>query len=78
MYGKLKSVNPEEMMKDMDAMLDRIWDENLTDLINSFESVLKDALDKHAPEITKTLMTRKSNPWFTDEARSQKRLLRKM
>ena len=61
-----------------DAMQDRIQDENQTHLINSFESVLKDALDKHAPAITKILMTRKSNPWFTVEVRSQKRLLRKM
>ena len=59
-------------------MQDRIHDENLTDLINSFEVVLKDVLDKHSPAITETLMTRKSNPWFTDEVRSEKRLLRKM
>ena len=77
-YRKLRNINPEDMMKDIDAMQDRIQVEDLTDIINSFESVLKDALDKHVPAITKTLMTRKSNPWFTDEIRSQKRLLRKM
>ena len=44
------------MMKDIDAMQDRGQDESLTDLINSFESVLKDALDKHAATLTKTLM----------------------
>ena len=65
------------MMKDIDATQDMIQDEDLTDIINSLESVLKDALDKHALAITKTLTTRKSNPWFT-EVRSQKRLLRKM
>ena len=63
---------------DIDVMQGRIQEEHLTDLINSFESVLKDALYKHVPAITKTLMTRKSNPWFTDEFRSQKRLFRKM
>ena len=77
-YRKLKSVNLEEMMKDIDAIQHRLQDENLTGLINSFESVLKDALDKHAAAITKTLMTRKSNPWFTDEVRPQINLLRKM
>ena len=50
------------MMMDIGAMHDRIQDENVTDIINSFESVLKDAVDKHAPAISKTLMTRKSNP----------------
>ena len=63
-------------MKDIDAMQDMIQDDNLTDIINSLESVLKDTLDKHAPTIAKILTTRKSNPWFTEEARSQKRLLR--
>ena len=29
------------MMKDIDAMQDRIQDEDLTDIINSFESVLR-------------------------------------
>ena len=66
------------MMRDIDAMQDMIQDEDLTDIINSFESVLKDALDKYAPAIIKTKMTRKSNPWFTDEVRSQIRLFRKM
>ena len=66
------------MMKDIDTMQDMIQDEDLTDIINSFESVLKEALDKHVPAITKTLTTRKSNPWFTEEVRSQKRLLRQM
>ena len=76
-YRKLKDINPEDMMKDVDAIQDMIQDEDLTDIINSLESILKDALDKHAPAITKTLTTRKINHWFTADVRSQKRLLRK-
>ena len=78
MYRKLKNINPEDMIEDIDALQDMIQDEDITDIINSLESVLKDVLDKHAPAITKTLTTRKSNPWFTEEVRSQKRLLRKI
>ena len=76
-YRKLKNINPEDMMKDIDAMQDRIRDGDLSDIINSLNSVLKDALDKHAPVITKTLTTRKSNPWFTEEVRTQKSYLEK-
>ena len=47
-------------------------------MINSLKSVLTEALDKHAPATTKTLTTWKSNPWFTEEIRTQKRILRKM
>ena len=55
-YRNLKNINPEDMMKDIDAMQDRIQDGDLSDIINSLNSVLKDALDKHAPVITKTLI----------------------
>ena len=61
-YRKVKNINPEDMKKDIDARQDMIQDEDLTDTINSFESVLKDALDKHAPAMTKILTTRRSNP----------------
>ena len=77
-YRELKNINPEDMMKDIDAMQDRVQDGDLSDIINSLNSVLKDALDKHAPVITKTLTTRKSNPWFTEEVRTEKRLLVKV
>ena len=66
------------MMKDIDDMQDMIQDGDLSDMINSLKSVLIDALDKHALATTKTLTTRKSNPWFTEEIRTQKRILRKM
>ena len=76
-YRKLKDINPKDVMKDINAMQNMIQDEDLTDIIDSLESVFKDALDKHAPAITKALTTRKIDPWFTEEVRSQKRLLRK-
>ena len=65
-------------MKDIDDMQDMIQDGDLSDKIHSLESVLIDALDKHAPATTKTLTTKKSNPWFTEEIRTQKRILRKI
>ena len=36
------------MMKDIDAMQDMIQDGDLSDIINSLASVMKDALDKYA------------------------------
>ena len=77
-YRKLKNINSEDMMKDINAMQDLIQDDDLKDIINSPESVLKYVLDKHAPAITNILTARKRNPWFTEEVRSHKRLLKKM
>ena len=38
---------------------------------------MQSALDKNAPEITKNIVARKKVPWFTDEIREQKRIIRR-
>ena len=77
-YRKLSNINPEDMMKDTDDMHDMIQEGDLSNMINSLESVLTEALDKHAPATIKIVTARKSNPWYTEEVRTQKRILRKM
>ena len=65
-------------MKDIEDMQDMIQEGDLSNMINSLESVLTEALNKHALATTKTLTTRKSNPWYTEKIRTQRRILRKM
>ena len=65
------------MMKDIADMQDMIQDGDLSNMINSLKSVLTEPLDKHAPATTKTLTTRKGNPWYTEEIRTQKGYLGK-
>ena len=42
-------------------------------MVDELESKLLQALDKHAPEITKTVTVRHRLPWYTDKIKEQKR-----
>ena len=44
---------------------------SLDEGIDKYNSVLKNTLDKHVPEKTKTVKTRSPIPWFSDDIRSQ-------
>ena len=44
-------------------------------MIADLEKQLKSVLDRIAPERTKTILVRPTNPWFT-EVKTQKRLMR--
>ena len=52
-------------------------DQKLDELIRTFESNLKDALDKVAPEKTKKITSRRKQPWFGEQLKSQKQCIRK-
>ena len=45
--------------------------------MNAFNNHLKNALNDNAPEITKQLTVRKKVPWFTQEIREKKRIVRR-
>ena len=53
--------------------------ENLvySDLVRKFENNMKDALNTIAPEVTKMITFRHQNPWFTEELRTQKKIVRR-
>ena len=46
-------------------------------MVEWLESRLQTALDKHAPVKEKCITVRSSNPWFTDEIKEQKRIVRR-
>ena len=59
--------------------LDLLLLENLeyNDLIKTFEGNMKKALNIITPEITKTITVRHQNPLFTEELRTQKKIVRR-
>ena len=59
--------------------LDSLVLENLeyNDLVKKFDNNMKDALNIFAPEVTKTITVRHQNPWFTDDLRTQKKIVRR-
>ena len=50
---------------------------DLDSLIDQYESVLSELLDKHAPLITRRITCRPHAPWFDDELREAKRQVRR-
>ena len=49
---------------------------DLETMIADLEKQLKSVLDEIAPERTKFILVRPTNPWFTEEVKTQKRLMR--
>ena len=68
-YRKLKGINTTEFNKDiMDCFL-LFWDQpsSLSDHVQSYNMILSDALDKHAPEKTRCICDTHHQPWFNDQ-----------
>ena len=59
--------------------LDSLLLENLeyNVLVRKFKNNIKDALNTIAPEVTKMITVRHKNPWFTEELRIQKKIVRR-
>ena len=71
-YRKLKGINTTEFNKGiMDAFLFRDQPSSLSDHVQSYDTILSDALDKHAPEKTKRIRDTHHQPWFNDQNKAE-------
>ena len=50
---------------------------DLDELVLQYDSVVKDVLDKHAPEVLKTVILRPHAPWYSDTLRAAKQVKRR-
>ena len=46
-------------------------------MVQMLEENLSNALNKQAPEVTKVITERKKKPWFGDDLKQQKRIVRR-
>ena len=76
-YRKLKYINYTDLAEEMH--LDSLLLENLkyNDLVRKFENNMNDAFNIIAPEVTKMTTVRHKNPWFTEELRTEKKIVRR-
>ena len=71
-YRKLKGINTTEFNKDiMDAFLFQDQPSSLSDHVHSYNMILSDALDKHAPVKTKCIWDTHHQPWFNDQIKAE-------
>ena len=75
-YQKLKEIDTEEISTKLDHAFENFETTDLEPMIEDLEKQLKLVLDEMAPEKTKTIVVRPTNPWFTEDVKIQKRLMR--
>ena len=69
-YRKLKDININQLNRDLEVS-DTVTG-SIDDMVEVLESKLLQALNKHAPEITKRVTVRHRSPWYTDIIKEQK------
>ena len=74
-YMKLKDVDLSQLVREMS--LEDIKTENLDEMVEILEKNLSNALKNQAPEVTKVITERKKKPWFGDDLKQQKRIVRR-
>ena len=77
-YRKLKTIDISEFKSDLrESSLCRDVPKDLNKLVASYNSVCSGVMDKHAPIVKKTIVTRSRVPWFNDTIKAVKRERRK-
>ena len=74
-YRKLKDMDLSQPVKDMS--LEEIKTESLDEMVGVLEENLSNALNSQAPAVTKVITERKKKPWFRDDLKQQKRIVRR-
>ena len=70
-YRRLRDIDIDQLSNDLEVS--DIVNGPIDDMVDELESKLLQALDKHAPEITKTVTVRHRLPWYTDKIKEEKR-----
>ena len=75
-YHMLKGFDTDEISTKLNKAFENFETTDLETMIADLEKQLKLVLDEIEPEKTKTILVRPTNPWFTEDVKTQKRLMR--
>jgi hypothetical protein len=71
---KIKSINISNLAQDIEASeLSQALPDDVDDMVNCYDSVLRGLLDKHAPEKSISVAQRQAQPWMNDQILDGKR-----
>ena len=76
-YRKVKDIDTAVFMQDFRSNHVENQFDDLNTLVNKFEDSLRNILDNHAPLKTKQITIRTKYPWFNDDIKEQKKLVRR-
>ena len=73
---KTKNIDPDSFARDVATVMGEIKNLELDEMIDCYNSVLAELLDKHAPAEWKEIKVRHNQPWFLDRIKEEIRLHR--
>ena len=75
-YRKLRSIDIQSFKEDLSELISGHSSE--TDPLETYNTKLRELIDKHAPECERTIVLRPHAPWYTEELRDAKRHKRRL
>ena len=76
-YMKIKKIDLYELSQDIKFDASYYNNNTIDELMFTLDKTLKEALDKHAPEVCRIVTVRQKTPWFNQQVLEQKRIVRK-
>ena len=76
-YRKINEIDLDELSQDIKFGPSYYNNKTIDELVFALDMTLKEALDKHAPEVRRIVTVRKKTPWFKKQVLEQKRMVRK-
>ena len=76
-YRRLRDINLDQFKCDIQSALVNI-DSTSPNFAVLFNDVLRELLDKHAPQKTKVIRVKPNAPWYTDKVREARRVKRRL
>ena len=68
-YRKLHELDTDTFISDLQDIEIILEMEDVNQIVDLYETTLKKALNKHAPTISKTIVTRPKKPWYSDSVK---------
>ena len=76
-YRRLHKINTDELIMDIANLDDGNVTEDLDQMVTTLENNHSNLLEKHAPELTKTVTIKPNRPWYSKQVEMQKRIVRR-
>ena len=76
-YRKINEIDLDELSQDIKFDPSYYNNKTVDELVIALDRTLKEALDKHAPEVWRKVTARQKTPWFNQQVLEQKRVVRK-
>ena len=75
-YRKINKIDLDDMSHHLEEAFESFENDDLDLMVSEYERILSSVLNELAPMKEKTITLRPTNPWFTEDIKQQKCLMR--